>query len=448
MNVARRLSPFCLMVLSACASYHAVPLATALPAPDSALSVLAAQIERPYLKPQQIDLKAPLTPNALAVIAVLENLDLKALRTRAAVADAQSFAARLLPDPTLQLGADKVLSGPDELTALAGSLGFDLAMLRSHAAQRAKNAALEAQVRGDIAWAEWQTSCNARLQGTRVNALSTQVPIAQASAESTQQLFDVASRAAQRGDIARNDLDGKRLAALDAANALRGIQRDLAAARLELNRMLGLPPETTLILAPNEFTETLPPVEALATKALNQRFDLQALRKGYDAAEADARLAVIQQFPNLSLNLNTARDTTGNHTAGAQIGFALPLWNRNRGGIAVADATRAQLHAEYDARLFQTRADIAAVVTALNVLGMQRAALGMQIPALERSAAGALKAAAHGDVSRVVAEAAAQLVRDRKLAMLQLDQSITEQMIALELLSGSPRASWKEVSTQ
>jgi len=428
--------------LNGCTAYHPTPLATQIAPVDPALSVLAAKIDRPYLTPQPIDLNAPLTPNALAVIAVLENPDLKALRTKAGVVDAQAFAARLLPDPTVQLGADKILSGPDTATAIAGTLGFDLSMLRSRAAERAKDKALAAQVRGDIAWAEWQTACNARLQGARVLALMAQLPIAQASAASTQALYDNAARAENRGDIARTDLDGKRLAALDAAAALRGVERDLTAARLELNRMLGLSPETSLTLAAPEAEVPLPPMQRLTDDALVNRFDLIALRKGYDAAEADARLAVIAQFPALNLNLAGARDTTNNRTLGGQIGFTLPLWNRNRGGIAIANATRTQLHAEYDARLFQTRADVAAAIAALEVLARQRAALGQQLPALEKSAAASTKAAARGDLAEAVAEAAAQTLRDRQFALLQLDQSAAEQMIALELLTGSPRLGW------
>jgi outer membrane protein TolC len=430
--------------LAACAAYHPQPLGPVASAPDPALSALAATIDRPYLTPQPVDLAAPLTPNALAVIAVLENPDLKALRTRAAVVEAQAFAARLLPDPSVALGADKLLAGPDMSNALSGQIGFDLSMLRSRAAQRAKDRALTAQVRADIAWAEWQTACNARLQGARVAALAAQLPLAQTSAAATQKLYDEAARAATRGDIAAATLDSRRLAALDAAAVLRGVERDLAAARLELNRMLGLPPETVLRLASPETPLAPPPAATLAALALDRRLDLVALRKGYDAAEADVRLAIIQQFPNLSLTLNGARDTSDNRTVGGQIGFTLPLWNRNRGAIAVSSATRAQLRAEYDARLIQTRADIAAAVSAIGISARQRDELDAQIPALRRNAALAAQAAARGDLARAVAETSEQTLRDRTLAALQLQQAVAEQAIALELLTGSPRASWAQ----
>jgi outer membrane protein TolC len=280
------------------------------------------------------------------------------------------------------------------------------------------------------------------LQGVRVLALSEQLPVAQMSAFATKRLYDQAARSAAQGDIPQASVDAKRLAALDAATILRGIERDLAAARLELNRMLGLPPEMVLVLGTAEAVVQPPENAVLVDDAFDGRLDLQALRKGYDAAEADTRLAVILQFPNLSLNLTGARDTANNRTVGSQIAFTLPIWNRNRGGIAIANATRAQLHAEYDARLFQTRADIAAATSALRVLGRQRAELNAQLPALAHSADGARRAAAQGDIANAVAETAEQTLRDRTFARLQLDQAAAEQLIALELLSGGPRAAW------
>ncbi|MFX8453537.1 hypothetical protein ABTL48_21310, partial [Acinetobacter baumannii] len=77
-----------------------------------------------------INLAAPLTPQGVAALAVVNNPDLIALRSRAGVAEAQAFAAGLLPDPTFSFGADKVLSGPDTFLNIAGALGLDLNALR------------------------------------------------------------------------------------------------------------------------------------------------------------------------------------------------------------------------------------------------------------------------------------------------------------------------------
>ncbi|MGN6270181.1 MAG: TolC family protein [Sphingomonas sp.] len=437
---------FAALMLAGCASYHASPLrdpAAVLAPPDLAIvSADAARIDRPYLQPQPIDLSQPLTPEALAVIAVVENPDLKAERAKVGVADAQAFAARLLPDPQIQANFDKLVSGPDPDNAFGGQLAMDLNQLRTAKVVREGGEASKRQVRLDLAWAEWQTAGQARLLGVRIIALTRQLAIAQASADAAESLFERASRAGARGDLSGSDVDTRRQAAIDAANAARTAEKDLVAARGELDHLLGLPPETVLQLAPPADPPPPPAAAALVDQAIAGRLDLQALRAGYDAAEAEVHKAILEQFPNLSITLAGARDTSGNTTIGPAIGFSLPLWNRNRGGIATATATRAQLKAEYEARLFQTRADIAAAVDGIATVRRQRAALLAQMPAIRRIAEDSDAAAKRGDIAWAAAETADQALRDRELALSQIGQQIAEQTIALELLSGELSQGW------
>lgn len=435
-------------ILGGCAHYAPSPLrepATVLAAADQSLILKDAQtIDRPYLKPEAIDLSAPLSPNALGILAVLLNPDLRALRAKNGVTDAQAFAAGLLPDPTFQASFDKRLSGPDPFNGLAAQIGFDLNQLRTRAATRASSEASKRQVRLDLAWAEWQAASQARLLGVRILALSSQLSIARTSAEVAQRLFEASSRAAGRGDISGADLDARRQALLDVGTKARTAEQDLVAARADLNKQLGLPPETHLNIAPAPAPLVPPPAEQIVQKALVARLDLQALRAGYDVAEGGLHVAVLNQFPNLSVTLAGARDTANNWTAGPQVGFTLPLWNRNRGNIAIASATRDQLKAEYEARLFQTRAEIGSAVAGITAARRQRADLLAQMPALERYAGATRRASLRGDLSVATADAAQQAVRDRQLTLAQLDQQISEQSIALELLSGSLSQGWTQ----
>ena len=137
---------------------------------------------------------------------------------------------------------------------------------------------------------------------------------------------------------------------------------------------------------------------SLFTIAQTERLDLRALAQGYAVQEAAVHKAVLDQFPTLNLAFTATRDPTNNRLFGPGIGLTLPLWNRNRGGIAVALATRAQLKAEYEARLFQTRADIAAAISSIVIARRQRDELTAQIGALERFASATNRAAKRGDL--------------------------------------------------
>lgn len=435
-------------LLAGCAHYSPQPLVS-----DSAIlsQPLAAVIEakantisRPWLKPVTIDLSAPLTLDAIAVLAVVNNPDLKAQRARAGVSDAQIFAAGLLPDPSVSIGASRVLSGPDTLLDLANALALDINALRTRGVTRAQAAQQAKQVRLDLAWAEWQTAGQARLQAVRIRSLEQIVALATESRDSANGLLEQVRTAAARGDVAGDRLQSARIAALDAADRLNTARQDLATARGELLKLIGFPPNATLQLAPSGLPDPPPSADALFTVAKESRADLQALQAGYAAQEAAVHKAVLDQFPTLNLTINANRDSAGNLLAGPAVDFSLPLWNRNRGGIAIERATRDALRAEYDARLFQTRADIAAAEAGLALAYRQRRDALLGLAGLEVFAASSRRAAKRGDVSDETALAAEQALRDRRTQIAQAEQAISEQSVALELLVGAPREAWNQ----
>lgn len=432
--------------LAACATYTPHPLSetpAVLDAPTSAaLTAAAATIRRPYLTPTTIDLAAPLDPDAVATIAVIANPDLKALRAKAGVADAQAFAARLLPDPTFSAGVHPILSGPDPFTELVGALGLDINALRTRTVRAQAARAQADQARLDLAWAEWQTVGQARIQAVRVLGDESAVALDGHTLAAQQKLLRQTLDALGRGDIAGDRAQAARTAANDAQTKLATDMAALATARSALNALLGLPPATQLRLTDPALPPPPPDAAALFALGRDKRADLAALRTGYAAQEAAVHKAILDQFPALNLTIDATRDTTGNKVLGPTVDFTLPLWNRNRGGIAVERATRAQLKAEYDARLFQTRADIAAAVDGIAIARNQRATASAALPALQRYADATRRAATRGDLADAAAITAEQALRDQQTLLAQADEAIREQTIALELLTGTPRQTW------
>lgn len=436
-----------ILSLTGCAHYAPDPLdggKGALAQPETTFLV------RPYglgsgnsAQTLAIDLSAPLSDQAIAAIAVMANPDLKALRARSDINDAQVFSAGLMPDPTLSLGVDPILSGTDPVAGLAGALGLNLNALRTRAVVRQKALVEQRQARMDLVWAEWQTAGQARLQAVRIGALTEQLMLARQSLSSAEELLGRYGAAAGRGDVSADPLQSARIAAVDAQQATRQTEKDLAAAKLELNRLLGLPPAMSIRVISSSPVAQNVDADHLFAIAQAERSDLRALREGYAAQEAALRKAILDQFPTLDLTINGARDTARNVTLGPAIGFTLPLWNRNRGGIAIEKATRAALMAEYDARLFQTRAEIAAAVAALSISRRQYDELDSGVAEASRLAEASRRAATHGDLADATARAAEQVSRDRRLLRLKSRQDMLEQTIALELLTGKAREQWQ-----
>ena len=421
------------LFLSACASYAPSPLPVGVE--EGQASRLRA---RPAQAPVSIDLSQPLTPKMLGLMAVASNPELKAARAKAGVARAQAFAAGLLPDPVLTLGADHILSGPDRVDPRLASLAFDLMSLADHGAAKAGGAATARQARLDMAWQEWQTAGQARLLAARIAALERILALDSEGRARAEAMLSRVLPLAARGDVKADEVETRRLAAADAVDKARQAERDLDAARQDLNKLLGLAPDVVLRITADPPPPPPGEAQALFERAVAERLDLQALRAGYASQEAATRKAVLDQFPNLQLTVTRQRDTTGNQLIGPSVNFTLPLWNRNQGGVAVARATREQLRAEYEARLFATRAEIADLVANLTVARRQRDEIAAQLAPLEPLVAAGEAAARRGDIAQAAADAARQSLVDKRLSLAVLNQTLAEQTVALDIAVGGP----------
>jgi cobalt-zinc-cadmium efflux system outer membrane protein len=339
--------------LAACVAYTAKPLDGAdvdavLASPDrAALVQQAAQFSHPSLPPVKLDFAQPLTGDEVAVIAVIANPEMRALRTQQGVADAQVFASGLLPDPQLSVGFDSVLSPKDPMlvTGYTGSLSFDLlAALVTRDVDRQIARTASEQVRLDIAWQEWATAGQARLLAVRLSFQQQAAAVARTAADAAERAQARALAAARSRDLNGDEVEARRIAASETKSRALTATRDAEATRLQLNRILGLRPDETLSLAepgvPAEWH--VPDAEQLFDTARRQRLDLRALQQGYASQEATVHRAVLGQYPRLGITLNRARDTGAVNTFGPAVTFDLPLWNRNRGDITTASADPAR----------------------------------------------------------------------------------------------------------
>ena len=436
-------------MVAACATYSNRPLDSAdidavLASPDRAVLVRrASSLTHPRLAPVALDFTKPLTGDEIAVIAVIANPDLRSLRAKQRVADAQVFAARLLPDPQLSAGFDRVLSPTNQglSRAVAGSLTLDLlgALTTRHVELQVARAAAE-QIRLDIAWQEWSTAGQARLLAIRLPRQRLAATLARLAAALAEQSLQRALAVAVRGDVRNDEVELRRIAAADAGTRALTAERDAEVTRLDLNRILGLTPDEPLVVVTAAVLPFWIPPDptTLFAVARSSRLDLLALAAGYDSQQASLHRAILGQFPRLAITINRASDTSVVQTLGPAVTLDLPFWNRNRGTIATAEATREQLRFEYAARLHQTRADIAALVAGLRRDEQSRETVGIQAGELEHMTAALEAAAARGDVILPLAESSRAAVIDKRLTILALEQACAEQRLALALAIGRP----------
>ncbi len=389
-------------LLAACAGYHPLPLATGadLRTSPAELKVDLAQLRQTPLQSIVIDLHDGLDPLELAALAVINSPDLRAKRAALGVRSAEVFAAGLLPDPQITAGFDKPISGPDTQTAYSLSPSLDLAALlaRSSGLSAARFTAQQADL--DLLWAEWTTAQQARQLAETALADEARATYLEQILAAAANRYAGSSRALERRDVTLQTTAADLAAKLDAETQLASARQAAAKARRDLNALLDLDARVPLPLAEGSAPSTPPPqaIEAALLSLPTRRPDLLALEAGYRAQDANVRQAVIAQFPIASIAYAYAKDPAGTTTQGLSAVLALPIFGNKAAEVRVQNATRAQLHAEYQARLDQTQAEVRTAQAELAAAHAQAAVLRADVPRLQALTAPALKAYDRGDI--------------------------------------------------
>jgi outer membrane protein TolC len=438
---------FLLLGAEACATYHPLPLdkkaeAQALAPPDMGRVTLeAAQIHHPLLKPVHLDLAKGLTPDELAVVAVLTNPQLRAVRDQRGLAHAQVIQAGLLPNPVASYGLDKPTGGNDQgtVTAYATGIGFDLTSLLTYSLRKEAAKSQAQAVDLDVAWQEWQVAQAARMAAYRLLALEEQLPLARKGMVEARRSLDAMTSAAKSGAVSQAEEASARATFEQARQTYLLASEGETRARQDLNQMLGLPPGSK---PPLREGATLPdwrdiPDEQLLVQGLaDRRLDLLAFRKGYESQDTQLRIAVRSQFPNIGIDLSHSRDTSNIVTTGYGIGISLPIFDRNQGRIAYERATRRQMYDEYQSRLFDARAQVALILSRLDSVQRQLATAEDTLSSLRATAEGYEKAKATGAVDLVSAQNAQQAYLSQAMTVASLKAERADLGIAIEVASG------------
>lgn len=206
-----------------------------------------------------------------------------------------------------------------------------------------------------------------------------------------------------------------------------------------LDALLGLLPGVRPLLATALDIPTITTVEAdtLLASLPDRRPDLIALQLGYAAQQASLRAAILGQFPALTLGPNYGSDTTRVQSFGPLASLTLPLFNRNRGQVAIQTATREQLRAEYLARLDTAAGGVRALVANLALLERQlsQARAGVaQARALAADASSALRSGLLDELTYVEL-LSTRLEKERQV--IGLEQQVLDDRTALATLLGA-----------
>jgi outer membrane protein, heavy metal efflux system len=429
------------LALSGCASYAPLRLGNGSGATSVAqLTAPTADMPVSTVVNHRFDPSDGLDVTEVAMLAVANSPQLKLKRDELGIARAQAFAAGLLPDPQLSFSNDFPKGTANDVTS-AFNLGLseDITALLTRSSRKAAARSQADQVNLELLWAEWQTVAQARLlfdQVTTLRAQHARLEVEQAALVAVEHDIRMALNdgnltyeSASAGLNAGGDVR-KRLA--DSAVALHQAEGDL-------HVLLGLAPMVPLDLVgtPYQVAPTPAQVQQALLDLPRRRPDLLALQAGYQSQEAKLRGAVLAQFPALNIGVNTARDTTPVYTNGYSIGITLPLFDRNRGNIAIEQATRQQLKDDYEARVLSTRSDMQRLLADLATVQQQRSALSAHAQQLDEARRAAERAWQAGLLDWPTYLSIRGNALSVDLDLLDLQQQQATQAIALEALLGN-----------
>ncbi|HEX4053376.1 MAG TPA: TolC family protein [Tepidisphaeraceae bacterium] len=424
------------MPLSSSAVEHSLA-----PPDRNEIRVAAQSIKHPLLKPVVFDDRQGLTPDQAAILAVLANPSLRAVRDQRQVAAAQLLQAGILPNPQVSFGEEYPYGGAIQgaVTASDVGLSWDVTQLISHDAKVRAAQAGAASVDLSIAWQEWQIAQAAKTAVYDVVSLEAQLALARDIDRHLSQNLAIVRQAFDRHDKTLLDLTAAEAASLDAHVAVLAQQRDLQDQRLTLNKTLGVPPEARVKLKSNivfpDHVSALP-----ANQILNglesRRLDLLALKLGYQNQEQTLRAAVLEQFPRINIGFDRQRDNTNVQSVGFAVTVDLPIFDRNQGSIAVETATRQRLFDEYIQRVYEARFDVYSAIDDLSAISRQivaaeaGAVTGRQLIDTYRDALN------QGNVDVLSYYTAISSLTQKQLDILKLKQQLMDNEIALELAAG------------
>jgi outer membrane protein, heavy metal efflux system len=292
----------------------------------------------------------------LSLAALYFNPALDIARARVARADAAVVTAGARPNPTL--GISPGVPSP-YLFTLDFAVPIETAGKRGYRVQSARN--LDQAARLDLADSAWTVLSGVRLALLNYLLASRSLELVRSEEQVRADQLNILERILSSGEIPRLDVDLARIEFSKTEVAMRAAEGQTAEAKATLAAAVGIPVaglQNVEFLWPDMDTpptpESLFPAEVQRDAVLN-RLDIRRSLAQYASAEADLQLEIAKQYPDINIGPGyTYEERNSFFTVG--LSSAIPLFNRNQGPIAEAEARRKEAAAAF----LQTQAQVVA----------------------------------------------------------------------------------------
>ena len=372
---------------------------------------------------------------------------LRAAREALTAARARERQARAFANPVLGYGREQTTGGGQKNSQDIAQLEQPVEFGGQRAARGAAAGARAEIAAARLKLAERDLVFETTRAYATLAAAQRRVALAQEASRAFIEAERITAERLRAGDVAGYDARRLQLEAARYAVQAASARLALHQARIALAMLVDLPPASVGASLGTQRGESLASTDALTAVALAARPDLLVLQRQIDVARADARLAMAERRPVLTLSAGYKRESSATPQIpspaslhGFVAGFSLPLpvFDRRRGAIEAAVADTRVREAESDSLRRRIRAEVDEARAAVDVVESQLALLRPQLGENMHAALRAVQAAyVEGEIPLTTWLDAVRAYQDAEGTFASLEADAMIRRAALERAVGT-----------
>ena len=283
----------------------------------------------------------------LETLALVANPEINALRLQARRSAAEAADVGWWEDPELNVDFLRVLRADDYPNIFGASAAFTVPLSGVPGIEAQAAAAYAEADALAVRAAEQRLRTDVRLAAVRCEAARRRLKLAQSYADDAQvrRALDQVERLAEAGELAAGELATIRRRWHEQIHARIQAERTAEERRLALNRLLGVMPSVALELPADLWQTNRTAATVALPLELADHLRVRAACARLAGEEFSLHAEIRRQYPSLSVGPAYSRED-GFDRIGFVAGLTLPLWNRNRLGIAKAETSRERTRLE------------------------------------------------------------------------------------------------------
>lgn len=414
--------------LGACQSYKAQPLnetaiRSSFDARDAADSTVSSFIERQRSEHPStsvsFDVADGLSLSEAELVALVYNADLRVARMRVGVAKATADNAGIWEDPTLAVDLTRILASVEHQWKVAAPIGITIPISGRLEAETARAGAELAAEVARVNQSEWATRMDLRRAWADWLAAASRLEITRDFTGRLDKVVAAANRMEEAGEMPRVEARLFRIEHASRQAEIRHLESTVAEHALRIKHMMGLAPSSAVSLSAYDAplgVNAIPTDQSIESSSPA----MQVARAEYEVAERALAKEIRGQYPDIQVGPGYGNEE-GNDEFLIGVQMPLPLWNRNRQGVAVANAERDLARVQFESVYERLLSELESARTLLKSADEQRELVETQIvPMADQQYADSMRILELGEMNTLVL-----------LETLQGQQAVKEQVIEI-----------------